>query len=192
MTAFMIFTNTLETEEQHVVASEIFEKYQHAMYWIAFRIVNNASDAEDVVMKAMENICMNIHCFTGLNENDTKLLVSSIVKNAAIDVYRKNKRYSHSSLEDYCLEDPEQLVSPEDSIIDLIDNFDFGSLQKHVTKLKEKYKIILLLKYRENLSNKEIGERLHIPVSTVATHLARAKKELKKRVIDDEKNIGQE
>lgn len=184
----MIPADTLETEEQRITAAEIFEKYRNAMYWIAFRIVNHESDAEDAVMKAMENICANIERFAGLDENDRKLLVSSFVKNAAIDIYRKNKRNVHQPIEDYCFEDTGHFAASEESIADFLDNCDFGSLQKHVTGLKEKYRIVLLLKYKEDLSNTEISEQLHIPVSTVATHIARAKKELKKRVMEDEKN----
>ena len=50
-----------------------------------------------------------------------------------------------------------------------------GSLHKHILKLKEKYKVVLLLKYVDRMSNKEIAEQLHIPESTVSTHLQRAK-----------------
>jgi len=185
---FMIPADTPPAAGQRITAAEIFAKYRNAMYRIAFRIVNHPSDAEDAVMKAAENICANIESFSELEENEIKLLVSSIVKNAAIDIYRKNKRNTHRNIDDYCFEDPDALAVPDESITAFLDNYDFGSLQKHVTGLKEKYKIVLLLKYRENLSNGEIGKRLGIPVSTVATHIARAKQILKKKVLEEKNN----
>lgn len=80
MLDFLPILNTLETEEQRITAGILFEKYQNAMYWIAFNILKNDMDAEDAVMKAAENICANIDDFFTMNENDTKLFVSSIVK----------------------------------------------------------------------------------------------------------------
>lgn len=80
MLDFLYILNTLETEEQRITAGILFKKYQNAMYWIAFNILKNDMDAEDAVMKAAENICANIDDFFTMNENDTKLFVSSHCK----------------------------------------------------------------------------------------------------------------
>lgn len=84
------------------------------MYWIAFNILKNNMDAADAVMKAVENICNNIDSFSNLSEEDSKLLVSSIVKNAAFDLYRRNKKFSTQSIEQYIL-----TTSDETTIIKL-------------------------------------------------------------------------
>ncbi len=187
MLDFLPILNTLETEEQRITAGILFEKYQNAMYWIAFNILKNDMDAEDAVMKAAENICANIDDFFTMTENDTKLFVSSIVKNAAIDIYRKNKKSSSQNLDEYILHESDITTTVEDELPDLFSEFDFGLLQQYVVKLKPKYKLVLIMRYKENLSNQEISRQLNLPVSTIGTHLERAKKELRK-IIEEAKN----
>ena len=187
MLDFLSLINSLETEEQRITAANLFEKYQNAMYWIAFNVLKNDMDAEDAVMKAAENICVHIDDFSKLNEDDTKLLISSIVKNTAIDIYRRNKNFSLQSTDEYIFSEDATTTTVEDELPDLFSEFDFGLLQKYVVKLKEKYKIVLIMRYKENLSNQAISRRLNLPVSTIGTHLERAKKELRKIIEEAQK-----
>lgn len=176
----MIFIAALETEEERSMAARIFEQYQNAMYWTAQDVLKNRADAEDALMKAAENICQHIHDFDGLSENDIKRKVKTIVQNAAIDIYRKKSKENIDSIDAYWnigADDEIVLEGVYDEIC--FDEQDFGNIQKHILKLKEKYKVVLLLKYVDMRSNKEIANYLHIPESTVATHLQRAKQSLK-------------
>ena len=62
----------------------------------------------------------------------------------------------------------------------------FGRLQKYVLQLKEKYQHILVMKYYDEMSNKEIAEQLHLPESTVGTQLQRAKQILQQTLEEGE------
>ena len=186
---FYTLIQSLETDEQRKTAADIFEMYHNAMYWTAFRILQNTADAEDAVMKAAENICVNIDSFPGLEEREEKLLVSAIVRNAAIDIYRRKAKTDILNGADFLFSD-EESVTIENQLPEMFPEEDFGILQKHVVKLKEKYKIILMMKYRECLSNTEIAKHLGIPASTVDTHLDRAKKELKRLAEEERKTHG--
>ena len=188
MIDLIFLTSTLETEEERITARRLFEKYQNAMYWIAFRILQNETDAEDAVMRAMENICHTIKEFRSMDEQMQKLRISSIVRNAAIDMYRRKEKITFQELEEYVfMLDEKNSTTIEEALPHLFRDHDFGTLQKYVTQLKEKYKRILILRYGENRSNKEISRLLGIPESTVATQLERAKKELKKKIEEAEK-----
>lgn len=178
----MIFIAALETEEERSMAGRIFELYQNAMYWTAQDVLKNRADAEDALMKAAENICQHIHDFDGLSENDIKRKVKTIVQNAAIDIYRKKSKENIDSIDAYWnigAEEDETICFGEEISFE---KDEFGYVQKHILKLKEKYKVVLLLKYVDMRSNKEIADYLHIPESTVATHLQRAKQTLKKEL----------
>lgn len=184
----MIYIAALESEEERLLAASIYEQFQNAMYWTAYDVLKNRADAEDAVMKAVENICQHIHDFENLSERDTKRKVKVIVQNAAIDIYRKKSRENIESIDKYWLaefdEDGEAGL-PEAEIV--FKGQDLGLLHKHILKLKEKYKVVLLLKYVNMMSNKEIAEQLHIPESTVSTHLQRAKLMLKVEIDKDVK-----
>lgn len=178
----MIFIAALETEEERSMAARIFELYQNAMYWTSQDVLKNRADAEDALMKAAENICQHIHDFDGLSENDIKRKVKTIVQNAAIDIYRKKSKENIDSIDAYWnigVEEDEGTILGEEISFE---QDEFGYVQKHILKLKEKYKVVLLLKYVDMRSNKEIAAYLHIPESTVATHLQRAKQTLKAEI----------
>lgn len=178
----MIFIAALETEEERSMAARIFEHYQNAMYWTAQDVLKNRADAEDALMKAAENICQHIHDFDGLSENDIKRKVKTIVQNAAIDIYRKKSKENMDSIDAYWNIGVEENETTGFLGEVSFEKDEFGYVQKHILKLKEKYKVVLLLKYVDMMSNKEIAEYLHIPESTVATHLQRAKHTLKKEL----------
>lgn len=178
----MIFIAALETEEERSMAARIFELYQNAMYWTAQDVLKNRVDAEDALMKAAENICQHIHDFDGLSENDIKRKVKTIVQNAAIDIYRKKSKENIDSIDAYWSIGVEENETTGFWGEVSFEKDEFGYVQKHILKLKEKYKVVLLLKYVDMMSNKEIAEYLHIPESTVATHLQRAKHTLKKEL----------
>ena len=150
---------------------EIFLTCRNMMYHTAFDVLNNREDAEDAVADAMVKICRNPELFRGRGPDEWKLLVRICVKNTAIDRYRKNRKDCAVSLDDADWEIPADGIPEEE---------DFGCLEQYVRQLSEQHRHILILRYLENLKNREIAELLGIPVTTVATQLLRAKKQLLK------------
>ena len=150
---------------------EIFLTCRNMMYRTAFDVLHNREDAEDAVADAMVKICRNPGLFRGRGPEEWKLLVRICVKNTAIDRYRKNRKDAALSLDDMEWEVPAEGI-PEAK--------DFGSLEQYVRQLSEQHRHILILRYLENMKNREIAELLGMPVTTVATQLFRAKKQLRK------------
>ena len=139
------------------------------MYHTAYDVLRNREEAEDAAADALVKICRNLEKFQNREEWEWKLLVRICVRNTAIDRYRRLKKNRTESLEE--LEwDPAEDGLPEE---------DFGTLQDYVDRLSEQHRHILILRYVENMKNREIAQLLGIPVSTVATQLLRAKKRLR-------------
>lgn len=178
-----------KANEDQILASELFRAYEKAMYRTAFEILKNQEDAEDAVMNAAINIYKDFDKIKQLDTEKRKAKILVIAKNAATDIYRKNRkrgacrRAMYQFLE--CQEEKESSLEGTQEI--LLRGNDFGRLQKYVLQLKEKYQHILVMKYYEEMSNKEIAEQLHVPESTVATRLHRAKQMLQQAL---EKEIG--
>lgn len=193
MIDILALVSVLEDENERVFVADIFEKYKNAMYWTAYDVLKNRADAEDAVMKSVENICGHVHDFENLSEKDTKRKVKVIVQNAAIDIYRKNSKENTESIDKYWLASDEDVGSEPEPIYDEVHfrEQDFGQLQPHLLKLKEKYKVVLLMKYVDMQSTREIAEKLHIPESTVSTHIHRAKQILKAALENEVKKHGE-
>lgn len=157
-------------------AEEIFRTCRNMMYHTAYGVLHSREDAEDAVADAMEKICRNPEKFRNRDEAEWKLLVKICVKNTAIDRYRKNRRDSADSIDEI------EWEIPDESAADCsVDTEDFGSLQRYVDRLSEDHRNVLILKYVEEMKNREIAQLLGIPEATVATRLLRAKLQLKKR-----------
>ena len=188
----MLFLQTiverLETEEQIKTAEQIFENYRNAMFQIAYHILENTNDAEDAVSDTIIKVCRHIDDFKSLPSLEQKLLVKKFTERTAIDKWRELKRKPSEDLSDYILETTES----ESTVFGYEENITFsgekfGILQKHILKIPKKYRDVLVLRYVNDLKNKEIAELLNIPESTVATHISRAK-QLLKRMLEQERN----
>ncbi len=57
-------------------------------------------------------------------------------------------------------------------------------IEKGLEELKPKYKEVIILHYLENMSYKDIGDILQIPIGTVGIRVMRAKEQLKKIYTD--------
>src|SRR5690606_34884713 len=55
-------------------------------------------------------------------------------------------------------------------------------IQNEISKLPEKYRAVIVLKYIEDLSVKEISEILDLPLGTVKTRIFRGRESLRKQL----------
>jgi RNA polymerase sigma-70 factor (ECF subfamily) len=162
---------------------ELVNLYKDKLHRLAYRMLHDRYDSEDVVQETFMRVYMN------LNHYDEKQKFSTwiyrIGKNLCIDLLRK-KKADHSldaGLSDD-LEKPfyEKLpsadASPENRLI-------LSELQeqmrKVIDKLSDKYKQVVTLYYLQELSLQEISELLGMPVSTVKSRLHRGREQLRKK-----------
>jgi len=172
----------LRTYEQIATAEDIFQKYKNAMFQTAYRILRSTDDAEEAVGDTLIKICRNIDRFITAGEKERCLLVRKYTEHTAIDKWRERKRKPAFSLDD-CTFSFENLISDDtaDGSI-LSEGEEFGNLDEYVNKLPKKYRDILILKYVNEMKNKEIAELMNIPESTVSTQISRTKSMLRKMI----------
>lgn len=104
-----------------------------------------------------------------------------IIKRISINIYNKNKRTNEilSTLDD----------NNSSIEIDLLANYKYEQLLNVISNLSENYKEILYLYYINNFTTKEISKMLDISVDNVWKRIERAKKQLKARLEEGEKNV---
>jgi DNA-directed RNA polymerase specialized sigma subunit, sigma24 homolog len=102
----LIYLSLLDTEEDISKFEEIYNTYKKQMYYTANNILKDSHLAEDAVHNAFLRIINNLEKIQDINSHKTKGLIVIIVKNASIDIYRKNKKKEKY----YFIDDLEQLV----------------------------------------------------------------------------------
>jgi RNA polymerase sigma-70 factor (ECF subfamily) len=160
------------------------------VYRLALRIVGRESDAEDVTQETFVRAWQALD--TVRDFTATYGWICRIARNAAYDRVRKQGRRPDVSLDAPVGEGLSALVDllatdapdPERAA----DSRELQALiNAAVAALKEKHRLVVLLRERDNMSYEEIAHALGCRVGTVESRLFRARKALAKKL---EKMLG--
>lgn len=134
---------------------EFYTKYNKLIYKIAFSILKNKSDAEDITQIVFEKIySMDKENLPTKNETSW---IYSVTKNETLNYFKSNR--NNINLDDiYEIEDNNQEISK------IIDQENYNRL---ISKLNDNEKEIISLKIISNFSFEEIGKILNMPTGTV-------------------------
>jgi len=164
--------------------AEIVRLYQEKLYHMAYRMLGNRQEAEDVVQDAF----LRVHHH--MERYDEKLKFSTwiyrIATNLCIDRLRKRKpSYSldaqptdHEGLDGYSMI-PSDNRTPESEVL-LSETQRI--IHEAIATLPVKYKTVMVLRYLQEMSLQEIGDVLGMPVTTVKTRVHRGREFLRKKL----------
>jgi RNA polymerase sigma-70 factor, ECF subfamily len=138
------------------------------------RRVKNDEDAEDILQTVFYKIHYNID-----NLNETEKIhawIYRITKNAIADFYRAQKNESYiKELQDDIIDEVQEEVTA---------NYEIAQCLKTMIQcLPEKYKQAIILTEFQNLTQKELGERLGLSVSGAKSRVQRARIKLKEMLL---------
>lgn len=142
----------------------LFEEFYPRLFnYMYYRTLNRAI-SDDLVGDTMVNIVRAYETFDA-SKGNLEAWVFRIARNTLFSFFRKNKETTDiDSI-------PESFVAYEEEP-ELEDSGD--QVRKMLALLNDEERELVFLKYWEELSNKEIGERLGMNASTVSTKLWRA------------------
>lgn len=150
---------------------ELIKEYQDYLYKTAYLYVKNDEMALDAVGTAVLKSYLQIH--TLRNPEYFKTWITRILINAAYDEQRKLICYSE--LSDTLKESSYEEMSLEEK-------YDINTA---VTRLPEKYRTAIILKYFNEFSIKEIADIMDAPEGSVKAYLSRARNELRRILKED-------
>jgi RNA polymerase sigma-70 factor, ECF subfamily len=151
---------------------ELFAKYRDRAYAIAFRITGTAVDALDVVQDSFALVFRKLDGFRGGSLFSTWLF--RIVVNSSIDHRRRAGLQPGAGvgLGSADIAEPvDQAPDPRDRAAarELGDQ-----VQQAISQLSPKLRVILALRYLEDMSYEELAATLALSLGTVKSRLARA------------------
>lgn len=163
--------------------------YQQKVYNIAFGILGNAEDADDAAQEAFLKVFRYIKSFNEQSQFYTWLY--RIVHNVCLDMIRKRTKNPFGFLNKHWQNDEgdEMEVQLEDPSPLPDENFMREETQSEVraaiSKLKENYRTVIVLRDIEGLSYEEIAKILEISEGTVKSRINRARLSLKSILIEE-------
>ena len=190
--------NTLVTDAELVRAAkrgeleafeELVSRHERHIYTLAFRILRNPQDAEDVTQQAFLSAVENISKFR--EEASFATWLNRIATFAALKVIRKRKGLDTVSLEeatepreDYdSIPHPEYISDWKESPERLVErNETRRLLDEALAQLDEKHRLVFLLRDVEGLSVKETAAALGLSEANVKVRLLRARLQLREHL----------
>lgn len=156
--------------------ASLMDRYKDSIYYILLKMVNNASDAEDLTIEAFGKAFRNLESYAPKFAFSTWLF--KIATNNCVDFIRKKQLsptpFDHlqDNLETVTVNIQSDLPDPEES---LINHQKVAALKDVVNQLKPRYKSLIELRYYKEYSYEEISSELNLPIGTVKAQLFRAK-----------------
>lgn len=152
--------------------AQIINKYKNPLYGTILRMTRNPHDAQDLVQEAFIKVYQQLKKYNRTGSFSSWLYRVAI--NHCMDEFRK-KRYQMKQSEI----DEKMVVNHDHPEVVFLKKERDRQLERLIATLPEDERMIILLRYGNELSYAEISGLLDIPLSTVRNKLHRAKKKMR-------------
>lgn len=160
----------IETQK-NMYFEQLYDRYSDKVYRKCLSFVKDDAKAEDFTHDIFLKLVLNLASYKETAKFSTWLY--SITYNYCIDQTRVSKKYSEVGLDD-------NFDVPDDGDDAEIAEMEALQLNKALKQLLPEEKSILMMKYQDDLSIKEISKSLDVSESAVKMRLLRAKEKLRK------------
>ncbi len=158
--------------------ADLMAAYREPLYTLLLRMTRNTVDADDLTMETFVKAFMQLHRYSPTGTFSSWLYAIGV--NTYIDHLRRQRlqtvplsnaaRDAEGDAIEYQI--PSNQPNPEEAIIRMERD---EALKAIVAQLKEPYRVIVQMRYYEDMSYEEIATKLQIPMGTVKIRLMRAK-----------------
>jgi RNA polymerase sigma factor (sigma-70 family) len=157
---------------------ELIAPHIDAAYSLARYLARDATAAEDIAQEALLKAFRNLDSLRG---GEVRPWLMAIVRNAYFDWRRRDngRTLTGPAAEVALAETPADEISAEDA---LIQQGDVGVLRRAIETIPEPFREALVLRDLQELSYREVAEITAVPMGTVMSRLARARRMLGERM----------
>jgi len=150
--------------------AEIVRRHQSAVFSVALHFLADRSAAEELAQDVFLQLHANLA--TMKSEDHMKFWLRKVTAHRCIDYKRRRK------LPQVSLHDAPEPAAPTRSN----DPFLARRLRHYVASLPEKPRLVMILRYQEDMPAEDIAEVLTMPLATVKSHLQRSLAMLREKV----------
>ena len=162
----MIYLQMIDTPEGRSKFELLYLEYRGLMFHVDNKILHNEQDAEDMVHQAFLKVAENIEKIGDPKCPKTQSYIVTIVENQAIDLYRRCHKH--------------QMVELNDELPGIAAVYEGdNTLTACILKLPARYREVILLRYFQGYSVKEVAAILGLSLSAASKLDQRAKNRLK-------------
>ena len=171
----------IASDEDRDYMEWLYREHRRLMYATALRYCQNAVEVEDIISDSCVSLIEKIEKLRFLERDELRLYIYAVVRNTAIDHYRKRKRLDSRFF--HLSENVVHQVPSDFEVSKQIElREELGLVLQAIEGLSVKERMIMLLKYSVGLSDAEIAEAVGLSPNSVRKYISRAREHIKVRV----------
>jgi len=147
----------------HSAFAELVREHQSMVFGIACHFLRDRAVAEELAQDTFLELYQRLESIKSLDH--LKFWLRRVVGNRCIDASRRRRLRPVVGLED--VPEPAAIEAREDPIL-------AETLRRYVGALPETARLVVVLRFQEDLSPSEIADVLEMPLNTVKSHLQRS------------------
>jgi RNA polymerase sigma-70 factor (ECF subfamily) len=171
----------LKTQKGDLGSFDILvRRYQKRVYFVAYRMVKNHDEADDIAQETF------IHAYSAIKSFKVGYRLYTwlyrICMNLSINHLKRRKFVVPESQFDEQTSPLEREASGNDPMESLLSKELGDKIEQAIDSLPPKYKAVLVLRIYEDLSYEEIAKTLKISLGTVMSRLFRARERMQEKL----------
>jgi RNA polymerase sigma-70 factor (ECF subfamily) len=150
---------------------ELVRRHQSMVFSICWHFLHDREQAEDVAQEVFLGLHRNLESIHSAAHAGHWLRKVAVQR--SIDAGRQRRRRPQMALED--VPEPAAETAVRDPMLG-------ARLRRLIATLPETPRVVMVLRYQEDLDPAEIGQMLEMPVATVKSHLQRSLARLREKL----------
>jgi len=155
--------------------AELVREHQAMVYSLARYFLRDPAVAEDVAQEVFLHLYQNLASIE--SPAHLKFWLRKVTGHRCIDCARRQK--AHAARSSISLDEAPEPVS----LFEMPDSMMRSTIRRFVSTLPERPRLVVTLRYQEDLDPTEIAEILEMPLNTVKSHLRRSLAILREKVV---------
>jgi RNA polymerase sigma-70 factor, ECF subfamily len=159
----------------------LVQKHQRRVFALAFRMLQDDEEASEITQEAFFAAWQGLPSFRG--EARFPSWLYRIAYNCCLQQFELRKR-EHALRTAIHAKLLREGSDNEQQAADAIERHDWQTIvREQLEQLPTKYRLVLILRYLQDMTYEEMAGKLIMPIGTIKTHLFRARKLLKERLL---------
>jgi RNA polymerase sigma-70 factor, ECF subfamily len=153
---------------------ELVKRYLRPVYNFLYQLTNEPSALDDLTQVTFLKVWKNIKKFDP--DKSFKTWIFTIAKNTAYDYFKKKKTIPFSNFIDAEGNNKLDNISEDEILpLEILEKADAAKeLESALSKISDQYRLILIMRYKDDLSLQEIAEILNLSFNTIKSQQQRA------------------
>lgn len=163
---------------------EVYLEFYNMAYGVVYYLVGEHPATEDIIQESFIKVINGVPSLK--LESNLKGWIKVVIKNMAYNHLRKRKKSNRDvDIESVFLNNIDYSTSSASIENEVEVKVLTEIINNYITELKPEYRALLELRWKHDLSYREIAVQLEITENSVKTKLFRAREAVKKRVIKE-------